>query len=536
MNVDSAFQELLQDFLLEARERLDTVEGLLLSLGEIDDPAAAMEQARRELHTLKGNSGMMGFAELQSLAHEMEDRIEELDLETGEKPRVEGLLRGLDRFRRQLRQEMATAGGEAQAEAPTPALEAEASQELALGSVRVPFAELDGLVEMLAEVLMYRTRLTDATASTRRLVPGEGKAAAEAWDELEMVRMHLEQTLDSVQDRVLKLRMVPLQSLFRHLNRIVHDESTRENKRVRLDATGGETPLDKALLELASEALGHLVRNAVIHGIEPLESRREAGKSEEGTIQLSAFVHAQEVHIQVEDDGAGIDREALRRVAERLGRTVASDQEVEAMLFEAGISTKAGADLSSGRGIGLSAVAEAVRRQGGRVEVSSTPGQGTRFLLRLPLSVSITRALLFRADNEEYAVPLGAVVESLRFTGGETLHGGKVFRWRDQVLPLLDLGQVLGTSNGHGHGHGHGSGRRFAVVLEALGTYRVVTVDEITGIRDIVVKGLDSILATPLEIAGSTILGDGRVIMILDPAALVAPETLGGKDGDEVEP
>ncbi len=133
-------------------------------------------------------------------------------------------------------------------------------------------------------------------------------------------------------------------------------------------------------------------------------------------------------------------------------------------------------------------------------------------------------------------MPLGAVVESLRFTGGETLHGGKVFRWRDQVLPLLDLGQVLGTSNGHGHGHGHGSGRRFAVVLEALGTYRVVTVDEITGIRDIVVKGLDSILATPLEIAGSTILGDGRVIMILDPAALVAPETLGGKDGDEVEP
>lgn len=527
--MDSAFQELLQDFLLEARERLDTVEGLLLSLGEIDDPAAALEQARRELHTLKGNSGMMGFAELQSLAHEMEDRIEELDLQTGDQPRVEGLLRGLDRFRRQLRREVA--GDEAPDAAPTPALEAEASQELALGSVRVPFAELDGLVEMLAEVLMYRTRLTDATASTRRLVPGEDKAAAEAWDELEVVRMHLEQTLDSVQDRVLKLRMVPLQSLFRHLNRIVHDESTRENKRVRLQATGGETPLDKALLELASEALGHLVRNAVIHGIEPLERRQEAGKSEEGTIQLSAFVHAQEVHIQVEDDGGGIDREALRRVAERLGRTVETDQEVEAMLFEAGISTKAGADLSSGRGIGLSAVAEAVRRQGGRVEVSSSPGQGTRFLLRLPLSVSITRALLFRADQEEYAVPLGAVVESLRFSGGETLHGGKVYRWRDQVLPLLDLGQVLGTHNGHGS-----SDRRFAVVLEALGTYRVVTVDEITGIRDIVVKALDPILATPLEIAGSTILGDGRVIMILDPAALVAPETLGDIVGNEVAP
>jgi two-component system chemotaxis sensor kinase CheA len=517
MTVDSAFQELLQDFLLEARERLDAVEGLLLSLEEADDVAAALEQARRDLHTLKGNSGMMGFSELQQLAHSMEDQVDELPLQPGSA--IEPILAGLDQFRRLLREQ---AGGDGTEEET---LEGEASQELALGSVRVPFTELDALVEMMAEVLMYRTRLADATARTEQLLPGQTQQETESWEELENVRLHLEQNLDLVQDRVLKLRMVPMQSLFRHLNRIVHDESVREGKRVRLAATGGNTPLDKALLELASEALGHLVRNAVIHGIEMPDQREKAGKNPEGIIELSASVHAQEVHIQIQDDGGGIDRETLKGVAKRLGREVKNDKELEALLFEAGVSTKEGADLSAGRGIGLSAVAEAVRRQGGRVEVTSRPGEGTRFLLRLPLSVSITRALLFRADGEEYAVPLGAVVESLRFGGdgdggGETLHGSRVFRWRGELLPIQDLGKILGTRNGDGT-NGAPSERQFAIVLEALGRHQVLTVDEITGIRDIVVKGVDSLVAAPDQIAGSTILGDGRVILILDPTVLV---------------
>lgn len=528
--MDTAFQELLEDFHLEARERLDSVEELLLSLASQDESARreSMDQARRELHTLKGNSGMMGFSELQELAHGMEDRIDELDTVT---PEVAELLQGVDRFRQLLRQEVGSqlvpgeeGGGDEAASAPgigrgAESGQLEASQELASGSVRVPFTELDGLVELLAEVLLYRNRLSDSLDRLHGTLPSLSKEMADAWDDVGDVRLSFEKVLDFLQDRVLQLRMVPLQTLFRHLNRIVHDESAREGKRVRLDTQGGETPLDKALLELASEALGHLVRNAVNHGIEAPAEREKTGKPEQGAIRLSASVHGQEVHIEVRDDGGGIDPEALRKSARERGLNVGDETsaaQLYQLLFLAGFSTKEGGiDLSAGRGIGLSAVSEAVRRHGGRVEVDSDLGEGTRFLLRLPLSVSITRALFLRADGEEYALPLGAVIESLHYRrdGSSRVRQTEIFEWRGHLLPVLDVGVCFGTAEAS-------RGRGFVVVIEALGRYRALVVDELTGIRDIVVKGLDPLLGSPRGISGSNIMGDGRVVLILDPPAL----------------
>lgn len=527
--MDTAFQELLEDFHLEARERLDSVEELLLSLASQDESARreSMNQARRELHTLKGNSGMMGFSELQELAHGMEDRVDELDPMA---PEVVELLQGVDRFRQLLHQEVGSQLGEGDDVGDKAAVAAatgkvaetgqlEASQELASGSVRVPFTELDGLVELLAEVLLYRNRLSDSLDRLHSTLPLLTKEMADAWDDVGDVRLSFEKVLDFLQDRVLQLRMVPLQTLFRHLNRIVHDESAREGKHVRLDTEGGETPLDKALLELASEALGHLVRNAVNHGIEAPSEREKSGKPEQGTIRLSASVHGQEVHIEVRDDGSGIDPEVLRKSAQERGLEVgdgASAAELYKLLFLAGFSTKEGAvDLSAGRGIGLSAVSEAVRRHGGRVEVDSDLGAGTRFLLRLPLSVSITRALFLRADGEEYALPLGAVVESLHYRRdvSSRVRQTEIFEWRGHLLPVLDVGTCFGTARAS-------RGQGFVVVIEALGRYRALVVDELTGIRDIVVKGLDPLLGSPRGISGSNIMGDGRVVLILDPPAL----------------
>jgi two-component system chemotaxis sensor kinase CheA len=507
--VDNAFQELLADFLLEARERLDRVEELVLALGDlaVAQRPDSLATIKRELHTLKGNSGMMGFAALQAAAHEVEDQVEALDVEA---PAIAELLKGLDRFRRLLWQ--VSGEGTASPSAEGDVLLEEASQELALGSVRVPFSALDGMVELLTEVLLYRSRLSGCLERVRALTPLGTPEEEDAWSDLGETHQTLDKTLDFLQDRVIQLRMVPLQTLFRYLGRIVHDESARDGKQVRFETEGGGTPLDKALLELAGEALGHLVRNAVNHGIEAPAWRLEAGKKAEGTVRLEAAVRGQEVHIEVSDDGAGIDPAHLRQVAQARGEAARSDAELLELLFRPGFSTREGADLSAGRGIGLSAVAEAVRRYGGRVEIASEPGNGSRFLLRLPLSVSITRALLVKVAAETYAIPLGAILESLRHGKGrrEVFGGREVIRWREELVPMEDLGTWFGLEGGL---------RGFAVIVEALGELKALMVDQLLEIRDIVVKGLDPLLGPLPGIGGSTILADGKVILIVDPSA-----------------
>ncbi len=506
------FRELFDDFLLEARERLDRVEELLLALAAL--PSAqrgeSLETCRRQLHTVKGNSGMMGFEELRSLAHDLEDRIDALDVEA---PEVSHVLEGIDAFRRSLALKVAETVGEEAVEEG--AFLEGASQELAFGGVRVPFDRLDGLVEQLAEVLQYRNRLVDSVRRLTLEVRPRSQEEAEAWGQLTEAHEALDKNLEFLQERIIQLRMVPLQTLFRHLNRIVHDESAREGKSVKLETKGGSTPLDKALLEVASEALGHLVRNAVNHGIEIPGIRRSTGKPALGTIALTARVQGQEVHIEVADDGQGIDLEMLREAALREEESSASEEELYRLLFRPGFSTRSGTDLSAGRGIGLGAVAEAVVSYGGRVDVSSSPGTGSRFLLRLPLSVSITQALLIQVDGEDYALPLGTVVKTLRFRREELerFADGRVLRWRERLIPVLDLGRWFDLE-------AEAREAGFLVVLEALGEAKVIAVDRLLGIQDIVVKGLDPTLGSPAGVGGSTILGDGRVILILDAASL----------------
>lgn len=525
---DSAFQELLSEFVLEARERTDEVEALLLRL-ESGDPVARgalLAQAKRELHTLKGNSGMMGFTHLQRRAHGLEDRVEALDLD---RPEIGDLLVELDRFRRELE---ATAPATPAVTAAEPTVEPEAEEEvdesrsrdLVGASVRVPFSRIDRLVEMLAETVIFRNRLSDAIArgllESRRLgIDAETALAQSArdWEDVESAHLTLEKTLNVLQEQVTELGMVPLQSLFRRLGRIVHDESAREGKRVELEIEGGDTPLDKTLLETAADALGHLVRNAVIHGIEKPAERRRRGKAETGRVKVEAALAANQVRIEVTDDGGGIDVEALR--ARAAGRELATPFD---LLFEEGFSTRGGTDLSAGRGVGLSAVRKTVEAHGGRVELRTQVGRGTAFTLRLPVTASILRSLLVGADGESYALPLSAVAETLVLdpTGRHEVNHAHVVKWRGRLVPLLDLGSAFGTGRVRSAG--------YVLLVEVNGRYRGLVADDIVGIRDIVVKGLDRVVGQPPGISGSTILGDGRVILILDPAALtsMAPTTV----------
>jgi two-component system, chemotaxis family, sensor kinase CheA len=493
---------LLSDFLLESRERMDHLEELLLgaaAAGMLD--GEALEEIQLELHTLKGNAGLVGLTEMQAEAHLLEDMV--AALEPGAPPE-EDLLAALDRLRSLLQK------AEKEEDAAEP--EAGSAGETVQGGVRVAFTTLDSLVDRLEEMVIFRNRLTEALERQRReLGPAarsvSGEAVRQAHDELGG-------TLDALRDGILRLRLVPLATLFRSLRRIAHDESVRSGKEVVFETLGGETPLDRGLLELASEALGHLIRNAVVHGLETPEERRRLGKPR-AMVRVAASADTREVRIDVVDDGQGVRRQEVLSAAARRGLAVPADADPVSLLFLPGFSTRAEADLGAGRGMGLAAVQEAVSRRGGRIEVFSEEGVGTLFRLRLPLSVSILRALLVASDGEDYALPLGAMEETFRLDPGRVheINGGLVLDRPEGLVPFLDLGFCFGTS----------AVRRrsaYAVLLGAEGSRRAVGVDGIQGIREVVVRRLDPWAVRHPAVAGSTILADGRAVLLLDPAGL----------------
>jgi two-component system chemotaxis sensor kinase CheA len=485
------FDTFVADFVIEAQERCDRIEELLLAAIEREPSRRddLLEDVRRELHTLKGNAGMVGLRDLQGAAHALEDRLDRADLRE--------LLPDLDDYRTLLNASTNTAEAAPEKAAHT------------LRAVRVPFSALDELVDLLAEMVVFRNRLDDAI-----LRGAHHGVQEESWRDVTAAHDALGKTLGLLQDDIMAVRMVPLRMLFGQLRRIVHDEASAAGKEAHLIAIGGDTPMDKALLESASESLGHLVRNAVTHGIERGSERIAAGKHRSGTVQISATTQSDEVWIEVSDDGAGIDSQAVLQTAQQRGLT--ADDPLR-LLFHAGFSTRDGSDISSGRGMGLSAAIEATRRVGGEIDIESKPGRGTRFRIRLPLTLSITRAMLVRADNDEYAVPLSAIVESIRVADGDVhvVNDAAVLNWRGRIVPLLDLGLVMGSAGGL-------NARPYVVVIDADGKTRGLLVDELIGMREIVVKGLADIGSPPPGISGATILGDGRVLLIADPKSLVA--------------
>ncbi|MEM6794367.1 MAG: chemotaxis protein CheW, partial [Acidobacteriota bacterium] len=507
--MQGGFQELLDEFLLEARERADEVESVLLRLSsaEAADRDSALAQAKRELHTLKGNSGMMGFSDLQQLAHRMEDQVEELDLAA---PHIDPLLSCLDELRQGLDSIRSPAE---EAAAPDPAAGPDAGETASsteagaagrdAGSVRVPFARIDHLVETQAETLIFRNRLADAIQQGRGalgdledLSPASLETLAGAWEEVDGALRSLGKTLDHLQEQVTELGLVPLQSLFRSLGRVVHDESRREGKTVELATHGGDTPIDKTLLEAAADALGHLVRNAVTHGIERPEERRRLGKLETGNVQVAATLEAGEVRIEVSDDGAGIDLEKLRRKAEGVIPGVDDDSGFD-ILFRDGLSIRQSTDLAAGRGVGMSAVKKSVESHRGRIHIESELGAGSIFTIHLPVTASILRSLLVAVDDEVYALPITSVAESLASEGASIheMNHARVLRWRGALVPLLDLGCTFETSP-------RWQTRSFVVVIDINGRLRGLLIDRLIGIRDIVVKGLDSLVGQPRGISG----------------------------------
>ena len=431
---------------------------------------------------------------------------------------------------------------------------------LGLSTILVDTRRIDRVMNLVGELVIARSMFHQAFTDLQTRFPKADFLAG-----FRDAQRLMDRSLADLQKGVMKIRMVPIDRVFRRLPRLVRDlaEASGGRKAVRLALEGGATELDKGIVDALGEPLVHLLRNAVDHGIEPAAERQAQGKPAVGTVRVSARAEGNQIVIGVADDGRGIDPERIRRAA--LRRRLRAPQEVEALsdaqaldlIFCPGFTTAEEITDTSGRGIGMEAVRAALEGLTGQVSVTSQVGHGTTFTLRVPLTLAIIRALRFRAAGRLLALPLSTIAEIARVAPGavQTVDGHEVLPLRDRVISLLRLAEVLGL-NGGGRGPGAGgrgngtpadgpeeplglherpnrpptpdprppadAPRRLYVLVLALGDQRIgLAVDELQGEGELVIKALDADWVRRAPIAGASILGDGRVVLILDPAALV---------------
>lgn len=327
-----------------------------------------------------------------------------------------------------------------------------------------------------------------------------------------------------LQMAVMKTRMIPIAKVFNKLPRLVRDLMKETSKDIDLQIFGEETELDKTIIEELNDPLVHIMRNAADHGIEPPADRVAAGKTARGTIIVKAEHEGNNIVITIRDDGRGMDPDRLKAKAVEKGIiTEVQAREMSArdafnLIFAPGFSTAAKVTNVSGRGVGMDVVRTNITRLKGIVEIESELGAGSTFVLKLPLTLAIIQALLVDVAREVFCIPLASVLEVVRITPKEinTVNGREVVRLRDSVLPLGRLTKVLGTGTNGGE-----SGWIYVVVI-GLAQQRVgIVVDSLLGQKEVVIKSLGPYLGTVPGIAGSTILGDGRVIMIIDVGELM---------------
>lgn len=415
------------------------------------------------------------------------------------------------------------------AEALTPApaplkREAFAGDAISLRSlaqtVRVDIRKLDRLMNIVGELAILRNALSRLTDRLRE-VPGSRELR------VELHRLHrgFDRNLADMQSGILEVRMVPLGQLFDKLGRVVRQLSREAGKEVGLVITGGETEVDKLIVEELSDPLMHMMRNAIDHGIEPREERSERGKPDVGTIALNAFQKGSHVVIEIEDDGAGIDENKLLRRA--VARGVIDGQhaselgrrEILNLVFVPGLSTREEAGELSGRGVGMDVVKTNIARLGGVIDIHSEVAIGTRVTITLPITLAIISALIVNVTGRTFAIPISNVQEAivLEPSSSQRLEGREVMTLRGSTLPLCRLDELFGFVGRSAER----SSRQF-VVVAGVGTRRLgFVVDELVGQQDVVIKPLGRSLRSVRGFAGATELGDQRVALVLDAPALL---------------
>ncbi|NMO96178.1 chemotaxis protein CheA [Paenibacillus lemnae] len=396
---------------------------------------------------------------------------------------------------------------------PAPKPQAKASGTPAPSrTIRVDIERLDVLMNLFSELLIDRSRLEQLAHDAKN---------QELTDTVE----HMSRVSSDLQNIVLKLRMVPVDTVFNRFPRMVRDLAKSLDKKIDLVITGAETELDRTVIDEIGDPLVHLLRNSVDHGIEPTADRIAAGKDETGTVNLRAFHSGNHVFIEIEDDGRGIIRENIIRSAISKGvvtedqAAAMSDSEAHQLLFAPGFSTAEKISDVSGRGVGLDVVKSKINALGGNVTIYSTPGKGTNFSVQLPLTLSIIAAMLIKMGSEKFAIPLSSIVETGIVKQGQirTVHGIRMIPFRDSHIPIISLSKVFNISDFDETEEIETE----IVVIRKGERLAALAIDDFIGQSEIVLKSLGKYLPAVQGVSGATILGDGQVALILDPNAFI---------------
>lgn len=405
---------------------------------------------------------------------------------------------------------------------PSP-VEAEASGDAKGGAgggqpaptIRVDLARVDRLIDLVGELVIHQVML-----SQRVMQAGLARAS-----EIAIGLDELEQLTREMQDSVMAIRAQPVKSVFQKLPRLVREVAERTGKSVRLVTEGEYTEVDKTVIERLSDPLTHMIRNAIDHGLETPDKRQAVGKNEEGTVRVAAMHRSGRIVIEISDDGAGINRDVVRKIAVNKGLIAPdanlSDEETDNLIFLPGFSTKEQVSELSGRGVGMDVVKSSIQALGGRVSITSTPGKGSLFSMSLPLTLAVLDGMIISSGDHTLVVPLTAIIETLQPRAGEVKSFGDgeyVIKVRDSFLPLVDISRKLGYRT-----RPTDPAQGVVILVETeTGQRSALLVDAIQGQRQVVIKSLEAHYGRVAGIAAATILGDGRVALILDVDTVAA--------------
>ncbi|MDR1492785.1 MAG: chemotaxis protein CheA [Planctomycetaceae bacterium] len=558
--------EMRLGFVQEGNEQIDGVEQSLLRV--LEDKGAADElfkEAFRCIHSFKGNCGFMGFVDLEQLSHAMETFLDMLRIGTvaAENTNISQLLSLLDVLREGVNSVESGGGGKItncdahvnalneimmingdssmQETLPLPTNQAAPPQgnktsaappnetapavsapvktpaappstaskgSAAKQDIRVDLHKLDSLINLVGELVIAESMVTRCPAVS--YVEDEYYNRA---------KHQLRRICDDLKDVAMAVRMIPLSATFRKMIRLVHDLATKSGKKIKLNIVGEETEVDKTVIEQIADPLVHIVRNSCDHGIESPETRIAKGKPEMGTVTLEGRHEGGEVWILITDDGRGLNKETIVSKALEKGIVGAevkdwSDDRIYRLIFEAGFSTAEKITDISGRGVGMDVVRKNIEKLNGRIDIQTREGQGSTFILRIPLTLAIIDSMLVRVGTAKYMIPTLAILESLVPSASQvtvTPDGKEILRLRDEMIPIIRLYDIFAQQPD--------SARLkdgILIVAEDNGQQFAIFVDEIVGQQQAVIKGLPDYIGKADGFSGCTILGDGTVSLIID--------------------
>jgi len=556
--------DIIKEFVQESTENLDRLDRELVLLEKDVTNKELLASVFRTIHTIKGTAGFLGFPRLEGLAHAGENLLSRL--RDGElvlnADITSALLTMLDAVRQMLAT-VVSAGNDGaedysvqianlnqlakgQPELPAAVLDAEVPKKAAApgappvparadvvdNSVRLDVGLLDQLINQMGELVLARNQILQWVTTQRDPV------FVNACQRLNLITTEL-------REGVMKARMQPISHVFGKFPRVVRDLSHSCHKRVELTIEGGETELDRTLLDAIRDPLTHIVRNSVDHGIESAERRKEAGKPEVGTLALRAFHEGGQVNVEISDDGAGVNLERVKAKALKNGLVSPdqaarmSDRELLDLIFAPGFSTAEQVTNVSGRGVGMDVVKTNIEKIGGTVDLQSTLGKGTTIKIKIPLTLAIIPALIVTSGGDRFAIPQVSLLELVRLESDQTeqkvehIHDAPVYRLRGNLLPLVYLERELrGAGIPSSQPDGAADAVTTIVVLQAEGRQFGLVVDSVREAEEIVVKPLGQFLKGIPVFAGATIMGDGEVALILDVLGLAEKAHVVSGDAD----